>query len=60
MSVLRSMVKRTGIKPVPTDTKKPKNDGLDSYHCPVKDCYKNFLVSDEFESTIKMAQRIID
>lgn len=42
------------------DTKKPKNNDLDSYHCPVKDCYKNFLVSDEFESTIKIAQRLID
>lgn len=37
------------------DTKKPKNNDLDSHHCPATDCYKNSLVSDEFESTIKMA-----
>lgn len=35
-------------------TKSPTNDGLDSHHCPAKDCYKNSLISGEFGPAIKM------
>lgn len=37
-----------------SETKSPINDGLDSHHCPAKDCYKNSLISGEFGPAIKM------
>ncbi|WP_239995261.1 VENN motif pre-toxin domain-containing protein [Neisseria lactamica] len=37
-----------------SETKKPTNDGLDSHHCPAKDCYKGAPISSEQGPAIKM------
>ena len=37
-----------------SETKSPTNDGLDSHHCPAKDCYKKSLISSEDGPAIKM------
>ncbi|WP_422490898.1 hypothetical protein, partial [Endozoicomonas sp. ALE010] len=37
------------------ETSKPVNDGLDSHHCPAKDCYKNSYLSQYDGPAIKMA-----
>lgn len=36
------------------DTSKPVNDGLDSHHCPAKNCYKDAPISSEDGPAIKM------
>jgi hypothetical protein len=36
------------------DTSKPKGDGLDSHHCPAKNCYKNAPISSADGPAIKM------
>ena len=36
------------------DTSKPRNDGLDSHHCPAKNCYKGAPISSSSGPAVKM------
>lgn len=38
----------------PKDTSKPKGDGLDSHHCPAKNCYKDAPISSAGGPAIQM------